>query len=82
VIRFSIITFDELEKGGTINLRFRNIRNTLLDRELKDRFKNKILRLEEQKTVLKTPRQFKDYNINFTESQLTISIKVLKKSVT
>jgi hypothetical protein len=82
VIRFFIITFDELKKDGTVNLRFRDTQNTLLDRELRNRPKNKILRLKEQKTVLKPPRQFKDYDINPTESRLIISVEVLKKSVT
>jgi hypothetical protein len=53
VIHSSIVTFDELEKDNTINLRFRNIRNTLLDRELKGRPRNKILRLKKQKIILK-----------------------------
>jgi hypothetical protein len=37
------MTFDEFKKDSIINLRFRGIRNTLLDRELKDRPRNKIL---------------------------------------
>jgi hypothetical protein len=40
------VTFDKLEKGSTIDLRFRDIQNTLLDRKLKDRLRNKILRLK------------------------------------
>jgi hypothetical protein len=48
VIRSSVVTFDELEKGGTIDLRFRGIRNTLLDREPKGRPRNKIPGLKEQ----------------------------------
>jgi hypothetical protein len=47
VIRSSVVTFDELEKDNTINLRFRGILNTLLDRKLKSRPRNKVLRLEE-----------------------------------
>jgi hypothetical protein len=47
VIYSSIVTFDELEKGSTIDLRFRNIRNTLLDRELRGRPRNKVLGSEE-----------------------------------
>jgi hypothetical protein len=42
VIHSSMVTFDELEKSGTINLRFRGIRNTLLDRKLKNKPRNKI----------------------------------------
>jgi hypothetical protein len=76
------VTFDELEKDSIINLRFRSIRNTLLDYKLKSRSRNKVLRLKKQKTVPRTFKQFKDYNINFTESRLTISIEVPKKSVT
>jgi hypothetical protein len=38
--------FDELEKDRTINLRLRGIQNTLLDHELKSKFKNKTLRLK------------------------------------
>jgi hypothetical protein len=90
------MTFNELEKGGTINLRFRGIRNTLPDREPKGRPRNKVLGLGEQKTVPKPPGQFKDYNINPTESapeasdynlkppytRPTVSVEVSKKSVT
>jgi hypothetical protein len=47
------MTFNELEKDNIINLRFRDIRNTLSDRELRDRPKNKILESVKQKTVLK-----------------------------
>jgi hypothetical protein len=75
------MTFDELEKGSTVNLRFYNIRNILPDRKLKSRPRNKILRSKEQKTVLKPPGQFKVYIINPTESRLTISVEVPKKSV-
>jgi hypothetical protein len=46
VIRSFIITFDELEKSSTINLRFRDIQNTLSDRKLKNRPRNKILKLK------------------------------------
>jgi hypothetical protein len=81
VIRSSTITFNKLEKGNTINLRFRDKENTLLDRKLKIRPKNKLLRLEEQKTVLKLFKQFKDYDINPIECRLIISIKVSKKSI-
>jgi hypothetical protein len=76
------MTFDELEKGSTVDLRFRSIQNTLSDRKLKGRPRNKVLRSEEQKTVLKLSRQFKDYDINPTESRLIISVEVPKKSVT
>jgi hypothetical protein len=41
------MTFDELKKDSTVDLRFRNIRNTLPDRKLKSRLRNKILRSEE-----------------------------------
>jgi hypothetical protein len=41
-----IMTFDELEKNNIINLRFWSIRNTLSDRKLKGKFKNKVLRLK------------------------------------
>jgi hypothetical protein len=47
VIHSFIMTFDKLEKDSTINLYFRNIRNTLSDRKLKGRPRNKILRSEE-----------------------------------
>jgi hypothetical protein len=53
MIYFFIMTFDELEKDNIINLYFRGIRNTLSDRKLRDRPRNKILRSEEQKIVLK-----------------------------
>jgi hypothetical protein len=53
VIRSFIVTFDKLEKDSIINLRFRGIRNILLNRKLKDRSRNKILKLKKQKTVLK-----------------------------
>jgi hypothetical protein len=46
VIYSSIVTFDKLKKDNIINLRFRGIRNILPDRKLKDRPKNKILRLK------------------------------------
>jgi hypothetical protein len=82
VIRSSIVTFDKLKKGNIINLRFRGIRNTLLDRKLKNRPRNKILRLKKQKIVPKPSKQLKDYNINPTESRLIISVEVPKKSVT
>jgi hypothetical protein len=82
VIRSFIVTFNKLEKDSTINLYFQNIQNILLDYKLKSKPKNKILRLEEQKTVLKPPKQLKNYNINLTESRPTISVKVPKKSVT
>jgi hypothetical protein len=72
------MTFDKLEKGNTINLRFRNIRNILSDRKLKDRPRNKILGSKEQKTVLKLFKQFKDHDINPTESRLIIFVEVLK----
>jgi hypothetical protein len=48
--------FDELKKGSTVDLYFRDIQNTLLDRKLKSKFKNKILKLKKLKTVLKTLR--------------------------
>jgi hypothetical protein len=67
VIRSFIVTFNKLEKDSTINLRFRGIRNILLDRELRSRPRNKILKLKKQKIILKPFRQFKDYNINLTE---------------
>jgi hypothetical protein len=54
----------------------------LLDRKLKVRSRNKILKSEKQKIVLKPFKQIKDYNINPTESRLIISVKVPKKSVT
>jgi hypothetical protein len=73
--------FNKLKKGSTIDFRFHSIRNILLDRKLRNKSRNKILRSEEQKTVLKPFKQFKDYNINLTESRLTISVKVFKKSV-
>jgi hypothetical protein len=60
VIRSSIVTFDEFEKNSTVDLRFRNIRNILPDREPKNRPRNKILELIKQKTVLKPFRRFKD----------------------
>jgi hypothetical protein len=96
VIRSSIVTFDKLEKGGTVDLRFRGTRNTLPDREPRGRPRNKVLGSEEQKTVPKPPGQFKDHNINPTEpapeasdyslkppcTRLTVSIEVPKKSVT
>jgi hypothetical protein len=69
VIRSSVVTFDELEKGGTVDLRFRGTRNTIPG-------------LKEQKTVPKPPGQFEDYDINPTESRPTISVEVSKKSVT
>jgi hypothetical protein len=50
------MTFNKLEKDGTINLRFRGIRNILLDRKLRDKPRNKVLRSGEQKTVLKPPK--------------------------
>jgi hypothetical protein len=53
MIRFSIMIFDEFEKDNIINLRFRGIRNTLLDREPRDRPKNKILESIKQKIVPK-----------------------------
>jgi hypothetical protein len=37
VIRFFIMTFDELKKDNIIDLRFRSIRNTLSDREPRDK---------------------------------------------
>jgi hypothetical protein len=46
MIRSFIVTFDKLEKDNSINLLFRSIQNSLLDRELKDRLKNKILKLK------------------------------------
>jgi hypothetical protein len=49
VIRSSIITFNELEKDNTINLRFRNTQNILPDRKLRSRPRNKILRLKNKK---------------------------------
>jgi hypothetical protein len=60
VIRSFIMTFDELEKGGTINLRFRGIRNTLPDREPRGRPRNKMPESVEQKIVSKPPKQSKD----------------------
>jgi hypothetical protein len=48
-----IMIFDKLNKDSIINLRFRDIRNTLLDRELKGRLKNKILKSKEQKLISK-----------------------------
>jgi hypothetical protein len=62
------MTFDKLKKDSIIDLRFRGIRNTLLDYELRGRPRNKMLKLEEQKTVPKPFKQFKDYNINLTKS--------------
>jgi hypothetical protein len=53
VIRSFIVTFDELEKDSTVDLRFRGIRNTLLNRKLKDRPRNKIPGSKEQKIVPK-----------------------------
>jgi hypothetical protein len=47
IIYSSIITLDKLKKDNTVNLRFRNIQNILLDRELKNKLRNKILRLKE-----------------------------------
>jgi hypothetical protein len=90
------MTFDKLEKDNIINLYFRSIRNILLDRKPKNRLRNKILRLKKQKTVLKPFKQFKNHNINLTESapktsdynlkslytRLIVFIKVFKKSVT
>jgi hypothetical protein len=89
------MTFDKLEKDGTVNLRFRGTRNTLPDREPRGRPRNKILRSEEQKTVPKPLGQFKDHNTNPTESapeasdynlkppctRPTVSVEVPKKSV-
>jgi hypothetical protein len=46
MIRSSIVIFDKLEKNNTVNLRFRSIQNTLSDRKLKNRPRNKILRLK------------------------------------
>jgi hypothetical protein len=57
VIRSSIVTFDELEKNGTVDLRFRGIRNTLPDREPRGKPRNKILESVEQKTVPKPSGQ-------------------------
>jgi hypothetical protein len=88
--------FDEFKKNNNINLYFRSIRNTLLDREPRSKPRNKILRSEEQKTVLKPPKQFKNHNINLTEStpgasdyslkppciRPIVSVEVSKKSVT
>jgi hypothetical protein len=37
-----MMTFNKLEKGGTVNLRFRGIRNTLSDREPRDKPRNKM----------------------------------------
>jgi hypothetical protein len=96
VIRSFIITFDKLKKNNTVNLRFRSIRNTLPDREPKGRPRNKILKSGEQKIIPKPPRQFKDHNINLTESaseasdyslkppytRPTVSVKMPKKSMT
>jgi hypothetical protein len=56
VIRSFIIIFDKLKKDSTINLRFRDIRNTLLDRKPKGKPKNKVLGSEEQKTIPKPPK--------------------------
>jgi hypothetical protein len=53
VIRSSVMTFDELEKGGTVDLRFRGIRNILPDREPRGRPRNKMPESVEQKTVPK-----------------------------
>jgi hypothetical protein len=47
------MTFDKLKKNSTINLCFYSIRNILPNRKLKNRLKNKVLKSEEQKTVLK-----------------------------
>jgi hypothetical protein len=47
MIRSFIVTFNKLEKNSIINLRFRGIRNILLDRKLKDKPRNKILKLKE-----------------------------------
>jgi hypothetical protein len=60
MIYFFIMIFDEFEKDNIINLRFRGIRNTLLDREPRDRLRNKILKSIKQKIVLKLFKQFKD----------------------
>jgi hypothetical protein len=96
VIYSSVMTFDELEKDNTINLRFRGIRNILPDYKLKSRPKNKVPELEEQKIILKPPRQFKNNYINLSEpapvaldyslkspyTRPIISVEVPKKSVT
>jgi hypothetical protein len=76
------MTFNKLKKDSTINLYFRGIRNTLLDREPRGRPRNKMPESVEQKTVPKPPGQFKDQDTNLTESRPTISVKVPKKSVT
>jgi hypothetical protein len=60
VIRFFIVTFDELEKDGIINLRFRGIQNTLSDRKPRDRPRNKMSESIKQKIVPKPPEQSKD----------------------
>jgi hypothetical protein len=82
VIRSSIVTFDELEKGGTIDLRFRSTRNTLPDRKPRDRPRNKMPESVKQKTVPKPSGQSENQDTNRIESRLTISVKVPKKSVT
>jgi hypothetical protein len=46
VIYSFIVTFDKLEKDNIINLYFRNIRSILLDYKLKNRLRNKILKLK------------------------------------
>jgi Reverse transcriptase (RNA-dependent DNA polymerase) len=82
VIRSSVVTFDELEKGGTVDLRFRGTRNTLPDREPRGRPRNKMPESVEQKTVPKPPGQSEDQDTNRIESRPTISVEVPKKSVT
>jgi hypothetical protein len=91
-----VVTFDKLEKGSTIDLRFRGTRNTLPDREPRGRPRNKVPGSGEQKTVPKPPGQFEDHNTNPTESapeasdyslkppctRPTVSVEVPKKSVT
>jgi hypothetical protein len=54
------MTFNKLEKNNIINLYFRGIQNTLPDRELRDKPRNKILKSIKQKTVPKPLKQFKD----------------------
>jgi hypothetical protein len=49
IIRSFIVIFNELKKSNTINLRFRDIQNTLLDRKLKNRPRNKMLRLKNKR---------------------------------
>jgi hypothetical protein len=54
------MTFNELEKDSTVNLRFRGIRNILSDHKPRDRLRNKMPESIKQKTVPKPSRQSKD----------------------